>query len=74
MKLQYISDDRGRKTGVFIPIADWNILKEHISGVDLDEPTKADILKGFSDALTEVKLHREGKTKLKNARKLLNEL
>ena len=77
MKLQYISDNKGKKTGVFIPIADWNILKDYLSGVvgvDIEEPTKADILKGFSDALIEVKLHREGKIKLKSARELLHEL
>jgi len=77
MKLQYVSDNRGKKTGVFIPIADWNILKTHLSGVvseDIEEPTKAEILRGFSDALKEVKLHREGKIKLKPARELLHEL
>jgi len=77
MKLQYVSDSRGKKTGVFIPISDWNILKSHLSGVigvDIEEPTKAEILKGFSDALNEVKLHREGKIKLKSARELLHEL
>jgi hypothetical protein len=77
MKLQYVSDNRGRKTGVFIPIADWNILKTHLSGVfslEIEEPTKAEILRGFSDALNEVKRHRDGNVKLKSARELLHEL
>jgi hypothetical protein len=77
MKLQYVSDNKGNKTGVFIPIDDWNILKTHLSdivGMDVEEPTKAEILKGFTDALIEVKLHNEGKIKLKPARELLNEL
>jgi hypothetical protein len=77
MNLQYVSDNKGKKAGVFIPIDDWNILKSHLSGivgVDIEEPTKTEILKGFSDALNEVKLHREGKIKLKPARELLHEL
>jgi hypothetical protein len=77
MKLQYVSDNKGKKTGVFIPIADWNILKTHLAGIaelNIDEPTKAEILEGFTEALQEVKLHREGKVKLKSARELLHEL
>ena len=27
MSVQYISDDQGKTTGVFIPIQDWNKLK-----------------------------------------------
>lgn len=27
MSLQYISDSKGRTTGVFIPISEWNDLK-----------------------------------------------
>jgi hypothetical protein len=37
MNLQYISDNKGKKTGVFIPIDDWKILQKHLSGlVELD--------------------------------------
>ena len=77
MNLQYISDNKGKKTGVFIPIDDWKILQKHLSGlVDLEykEPTKAEILEGLKDAFKEVKLHREGRIKLKPARELLHEL
>ncbi len=35
---------------------------------------KARILKGLSDAVEEVKLHKQGKIKLKTARELLDEL
>ena len=77
MNLQYISDNKGKKTGVFIPIDDWKILEKHLSAVvDLEyqEPTKAEILEGLKNAFKEVKLHREGKVKLKPARELLHEL
>ena len=33
MNLQYISDNKGKKTGVFIPIDDWKILQKHLSGL-----------------------------------------
>lgn len=77
MNLQYITDNKGKKTGVFIPIDDWKILKKHLSAVvelDYQEPSKAEILEGLKSALNEVKLHREGKLKLKPARELLHEL
>lgn len=77
MNLQYISDNKGKKTGVFIPIDDWKILEKHLSEVvelDYQEPTKAEILEGLKSAFNEVKLHREGKIKLKLARELLHEL
>jgi hypothetical protein len=42
--------------------------------MDYQEPTKAEILEGLKNAFNEVKLHREGKIKLKPARELLHEL
>ncbi|MCK4664887.1 MAG: hypothetical protein KAT68_18595 [Bacteroidales bacterium] len=38
------------------------------------EPTKEEILEGLKDAFNEVRLHQEGKIKLKPAKDLLNEL
>jgi hypothetical protein len=77
MNLQYISDNKGKKTGVFIPIEDWKIIKKHLSGMcdlEYEEPTKAEILEGLKNAFDEVKLHMQGKIKLKPARELLHEL
>lgn len=42
MNLQYISDDAGKTTGVFIPISEWNELKIKYKGIDqgqLDIPS-----------------------------------
>lgn len=36
MNLQYISDSSGQTTGVFIPISEWNALKEKLEGIDLE--------------------------------------
>jgi len=34
MNLQYISDSEGKTTGVFIPIAEWNALKEQYKDIE----------------------------------------
>jgi hypothetical protein len=77
MNLQYISDSTGKTTGVFIPIEDWEKLQSQIfdiKEIEYEGPTKAEIMKGLKDALEEVRLHQQGKIKLKSARELLNEL
>ena len=35
--MQYISDDHGLTTGVFIPIQDWNKLKNKYTGLEEEE-------------------------------------
>lgn len=37
MNLQYISDSTGQTTGVFIPINEWNDLKNKYKGIEQDE-------------------------------------
>lgn len=37
MKLQYISDDKGQTTGVFIPINEWNNLKNKYKDIGQEE-------------------------------------
>lgn len=34
MNLQYISDSKGKTTGVFIPINEWNDLKKKYKGIE----------------------------------------
>ncbi len=34
MNLQYISDDTGKTTGVFIPISEWNELKSRYKDIE----------------------------------------
>ena len=34
MHVQYISDSTGQTTGVFIPIEEWNALKEKFKGIE----------------------------------------
>jgi len=33
MSLQYITDDKGKTTGVFIPIQEWNNIKSKYKGI-----------------------------------------
>ncbi|OQX75925.1 MAG: hypothetical protein B6D61_09560 [Bacteroidetes bacterium 4484_249] len=37
MNLQYISDNKGKTTGVFIPIQDWEKLKNKYSDLKTEE-------------------------------------
>jgi hypothetical protein len=37
MNLQYISDNKGQTTGVFIPIHDWNVLIRKYKGIEQEE-------------------------------------
>ncbi|EPE82867.1 hypothetical protein LEP1GSC021_4544 [Leptospira noguchii str. 1993005606] len=46
----------------------------HRKKIKEKEPTKKEILDGIKQGLKEVKLHREGKLKLKSAKELLKEI
>ena len=77
MNLQYISDNRGRTTGVFIPIQEWEYLKSKFRGLkeeELGEQSKTDILQGLQQAVEEMNLVKQGKLKARDAKDLLNEL
>jgi len=37
MNLQYISDNKGKTTGVFIPIQEWEYLKSKYKGLENEE-------------------------------------
>ncbi len=43
MNLQYISDNKGQTTGVFIPIQDWNQLKKKYKELEKVEQSSFDI-------------------------------
>ncbi len=77
MNLQYISDNRGKTTGVFIPIQEWEGLKEKFKGLEeeeLGEQSKEEILSGLKQAVEEMNLVKQGKLKARDAKDLLNEL
>jgi hypothetical protein len=80
MTLQYTYDNKGRAIGVFIPITEWKkITKKYkeLETTNEDEympPTKQEVLNSIKEGLEQVKLHQQGKIKLKTAQQLLDEL
>ena len=77
MRLQIIEDSRGKAAGVFIPIKDWEKLKEKyktLNELEYEEPTKEDLLHELKQAVEELKLIERGKLKARPATELLNEL
>lgn len=52
MNLQYISDNKGKTTGVFIPISDWNELKskyKEIEEIDVPDWQRKEVLTRLAD-------------------------
>lgn len=43
MNLQYIADSAGKTTGIFIPIKDWNLLKNKYKELEEEETNLGDI-------------------------------
>ena len=77
MNVQYISDHKGRHTGVYIPIKEWEKLtKRYDLPVDEDdEPlTKEQLLADVKEALEEIKLYKQGKIQLQSFDDFINEL
>jgi hypothetical protein len=77
MNLQYISDNRGKTTGVFIPIQEWELLKSKFKGLEeevLGDQSKEEILQGIQIAVEEMNLIKKGKLKARDAKDLLNKL
>ncbi|MCH6201709.1 hypothetical protein MMU07_19165 [Aquiflexum sp. LQ15W] len=77
MNLQYISENRGKTTGVFIPIQEWELLKSKFKGLEeevLGDQSKEEILQGIQIAVEEMNLIKKGKLKARDAKDLLNEL
>lgn len=77
MRLQVIQDSKGKATGVYIPINEWNELKKQyrdLEALEYEEPTKEQILQELKEAVQELKLVEQGKLKARPAKELLNEL
>lgn len=77
MSLQFIQNEEGKPTGVFIPINEWKQMKAQYKNLEAwEEPnrTKEEILEAIRQGTEEVKLAIAGKIKGKPARQLLDEL
>jgi len=73
MDLQYITDTKGHKSAVQLPLKDWEQIQK-----DLDElerlRNKKLFLTELAEAVEEMKLIKEGKKQARNAEDFLNEL
>ena len=77
MRLQVIQDSKGKPTGVFIPISDWQELKnqhKELAELEYEEPSKEQILQELKEAIIELKQVELGKLKARPMQELLNEL
>ena len=77
MRLQIIQDSKGKATGVFIPINDWQQLKKQhkdLAILEYEEPSKGQILQELKEAVIELKQVEQGKLKARPIQELLNEL
>lgn len=77
MKLQIIQDSKGKATGVFIPINEWERLKKQyrdLESLEYKEPTKKQILQELKEAIKELQLVEQGKLKARPLKELLNEI
>lgn len=77
MSLQFIQNEKGKPTGVFIPINEWKQMKAQYKNLEnWEEPemTKEQILANIKQGMEEVKLVIAGKLRAKPARELLDEL
>ena len=77
MSLQFIQNEKGKPTGVFIPINEWKQMKaeyKNLENWEEPEQTKEQILANIKQGVEEVKLVIAGKLKGRPLQELLDEL
>jgi hypothetical protein len=80
MDLKFVTDEKGRQIEVIVPIAEWRKMEKQKSGKKAvakktsNEKFKKKLKKQLEEGLKMVKLHQEGKIKLKSLDELINEL
>ncbi len=73
MNLQYITDKKGNKNAVQLPIEDWEQIQNDL--IELEKlRDKKTFIYDLIESIEEVKLAKEGKIKLQSAKDFLNEL
>jgi hypothetical protein len=73
MNLQYISDSKGNTTGVYIPINEWNSLKNKYKGIENEVD---DALPGWHKEIVLKRLddYNKGKTKALDFDKVMDDI
>lgn len=73
MDIQYITDKKGKKNAVLLPLSDWENIQKELKELEKLRDKKQFILE-LKGAIDEVSLAKEGKIKLQSAKDFLNEL
>jgi hypothetical protein len=73
MNLQYITDKKGKKNAVQLPMNDWEQIQKDLEELDRLRNKKL-FMTELAEAVEEMKLIKEGKKQARNAEDFLNEL
>jgi len=73
MELQYITDKKGHKNAVQLPMNDWLKIQKELKELEKLRDKKAFLI-GLREAVEEIKLAKQGKIKLQSAKDFLDEL
>jgi PHD/YefM family antitoxin component YafN of YafNO toxin-antitoxin module len=73
MDIQYITDKKGKKNAVLLPLSEWENIQKELKELEKLRDKKQYILE-LKEAIDEVSLAKEGKIKLQSAKDFLNEL
>jgi len=73
MELQYITDLKGRKSAVQLPMNDWLKIQKELKELEKLRDKKT-FFADLKESVEEVKLAKEGKIKLQSGKEFLNEL
>ncbi len=73
MNLQYITDAKGHKSAVQLPLKDWEQIQKDLSELERLRNKKL-FMTELAEAVEDMKLIKEGKKQARNAEDFLNEL
>lgn len=73
MNLQYITDGKGHKSAVQLPMQDWEQIQKDLEELERLRNKKL-FLSELAEAVEEMKQIKEGKAQARNAEYFLNEL
>ena len=73
IELQYITDRKGHKNAVQLPMKEWQQIQKDLDELDRLRNKKL-FLAELTEAVEEMKQIKEGKAQARNAEDLLNEL
>lgn len=73
MNLQYITDKKGNKNAVQLPMKDWKLIQKDLEELERLRNKKL-FMAELAEAVEEMKQIKEGKMQARNAEDFLNEL